>query len=485
MLLRPAAAAFVSVVLITAIAESGFAEEKLPRIEDFRLGVAKEDVARAQFERTKALAAETYLWGLPAFLHYRQTTEIKQARLLMAPDEESFGSWVLLRNLATPADKNNVMPNVDTLYGAAYLLLDKQGPAVLSLPAIKDRYYSVAMHDAYFNTFAVAGTRTTDGQAANVLILPPNYTDPIPAGFDSVVRAPTSGIALFQRIYTRDPSDVPLVRELQNQITLSSLLRWQEKKRGFDRISTPEFDAPAPVRDTRDPIAFFDIVSRHTCRNPPPADYAALTRAFAQVGLGPCTAVPDAPQLQAALRAGAGTAQDILDAAISTRETKNGWVVPAPATGVASPDYLTRAVVQITQVASFPPDEAMYFVGTSDADGAPLDGKKSYSLTFAAGQLPPVDPRAFWSLTMYDAGSNLLVDNQIKRYILRPTTPGLMKNEDGSLTLYMAHAKPNAVPEGNWLPAPAGGFIVVLRTYLPDASIQRGQWFPPSIWPLV
>ena len=40
-----------------------------------------------------------------------------------------------MRELATPKT-TTVSPNVDTLYGASYLLLNQQGPVVLSVPPI-------------------------------------------------------------------------------------------------------------------------------------------------------------------------------------------------------------------------------------------------------------------------------------------------------------------------------------------------------------
>lgn len=458
-----------------------------PRIEDFRPDLPKPEIEAAGQQNLRALASQAYLWGMPLFLHYRQTTEIKQARRLIAPTEEPFGGWFLLRNLASPADRANVLPNVDTLYGAAYLLLDKQGPVVLSLPAIRDRYYSVALHDAYFNTFAVVGARTTGGKAVDVLILPPDFKGKVPGGFAQVIRAPTAGVAAFQRIFTRDAADVPGVRTLQDQIRFAPLATWRQKDHAFPKIASPEFDSPTAVRETRDPLRFFEIVSAHGCRNPAPAAFGALLDAFRRAGLGPCTTLPKADELpkadddRAAIADGARDAQVLINARISAGAVRNGWKVPDPNTGKASLDYTGRAVVQIHQIASFSPDEAMYFTAKADSAGAPLDGGNAYGLTFAKDGLPPVGPGAFWSLTMYDATTNLLVENPISRYILRPTTPGLTKNADGSLTLHISHRKPAAVPEGNWLPAPAGGFIVVLRTYYPDAAIQSGKWFPPAL----
>jgi hypothetical protein len=81
---------------------------------------------------------------------------------------------------------------------------------------------------------------------------------------------------------------------------------------------------------------------------------------------------------------------------------------------------------------------------------------------------------------MYGENS-LLVENPLNRYIVRPNSPGLTYAADGSLTLYIQHAQPKGVPEGNWLPAPEGAFNVALRTYQPQVAIVNGTWFPPGI----
>ena len=77
----------------------------------------------------------------------------------------------------------------------------------------------------------------------------------------------------------------------------------------------------------------------------------------------------------------------------------------------------------------------------------------NYTITFPAGQLPPVN--AFWSVTMYDGKSQLLIKNPINRYLINsPMLPGMKKNADGSLTLYIQKDSPGKAKETNWLPAP-------------------------------
>ena len=64
-------------------------------------------------------------------------------------------------------------------------------------------------------------------------------------------------------------------------------------------------------------------------------------------------------------------------------------------------DWLLRAAAAKAGIYGNDAVEAMYPMSRLDATGATLDGSKhNYTLTFAAGQFPPVN--AFWSVTMYD-----------------------------------------------------------------------------------
>jgi hypothetical protein len=117
-----------------------------------------------------------------------------------------------------------------------------------------------------------------------------------------------------------------------------------------------------------------------------------------------------------------------------------------------------------------------------------LDASKhNYTLTFAKGELPPVN--AFWSVTMYDGKTQLLIENPINRYLINsPMLPGLKKNPDGSLTLYIQKDAPSADKKANWLPAPNGQIYMVMRLYWPKEPPKPsilppgdGTWKPPAI----
>src|SRR5262249_20205700 len=95
-------------------------------------------------------------------------------------------------------------------------------------------------------------------------------------------------------------------------------------------------------------------------------------------------------------------------------------------------------------------------------------------------QTPPV--RGFWSLTLYDP-QFFFVANKLNKYTVSPRND-LKYNADGSLDLSIQHESPGAGKEANWLPAPKGRFILMLRLYWPRENkppILDGSWKPPAV----
>src|SRR5262249_53107787 len=138
--------------------------------------------------------------------------------------------------------------------------------------------------------------------------------------------------------------------------------------------------------------------------------------------------------------------------------TVNGWRIGAAAGSreFYKGNWALRAAAAKLGIYGNSEAEAVYPFTRNDANGIVLDGSKhTYQMTFAPGQLPPVN--AFWSITMYDGRTQLLIDNPINRYLINsPMLPALAKNADGSITLYVQKASPGKDREANWLPAPAG-----------------------------
>ena len=127
----------------------------------------------------------------------------------------------------------------------------------------------------------------------------------------------------------------------------------------------------------------------------------------------------------------------------------------------------------------------MYPIYLVYSNGEPMDGSKaSYRLRFAQGEGPPAE--AFASLTLYEMPASLLYANPINRYLINsPMLKDLVRDDDGGVTIYVQHDSPGAALEANWLPAPAGPFIVVMRLYLPGPTALDGSWTPPPLEPVM
>jgi hypothetical protein len=167
----------------------------------------------------------------------------------------------------------------------------------------------------------------------------------------------------------------------------------------------------------------------------------------------------------------------------------NGWVVGSAFGGRAfyNGDWLLRAAAAKAGIYGNDAIEAMYPLAKTLPDGTELDGAKhTYTLTFAKGEFPPVN--AFWSVTMYDGRTQLLIKNPIDRYLINsPMLPTLKKNADGSLTLYIQKDSPGKDKESNWLPTPDGPIYMVMRLYWPKTEPPsvlppgEGSWKPPAV----
>ena len=156
----------------------------------------------------------------------------------------------------------------------------------------------------------------------------------------------------------------------------------------------------------------------------------------------------------------------------------NGWGYTTK-TGVYGTDYLMRAFVTAIGLGANRPQDAVYPTSQKDAHGDKYNGAHKYVMRFPKGQLPPVE--GFWSLTMYDS-SYFFVNNPLNRYSIS-ARQDLKENPDGSTDLYIQKDSPGKDKEANWLPAPAGDFILMLRMYWPqetDPSIINGTWKIPA-----
>lgn len=144
-------------------------------------------------------------------------------------------------------------------------------------------------------------------------------------------------------------------------------------------------------------------------------------------------------------------------------------------------NYIGRAVGAWTGIYA---NSAEVFLGIAgverQADGKPFSGVNNYTITFGKDDFPPVD--AFWSITLYKLPSRLLYENPIQRYAINsPMVKDLVRNPDGSVSIYIQHESPGKALESNWLPCPEGNLTMAFRCYLPQEKLRKGAWSSPPV----
>jgi hypothetical protein len=429
------------------------------------------------------LATDAYVFGYPLVTMEMTRRVLTNVAAPTGARGAPMGQLTSLREYPDASFRAVTAPNADTLYTTGFFDVGRE-PYVLSIPDMKGRYFLMPMLDGWTTVFQVPGTRTTGTGAQTYAITGPGWRGTLPAGVTEY-RSRTNIVWLLGRVYcTGTPEDYAAVHALQDQIRLVPLS-------AYGRPYTPPAGATDPAVDTRtavrdqvnrmDARAYFTLLAQLMKANPPsPADAPALAK-FARIGLVPGQDF-DAGKLNADFAGRIpqiGFDRIMLQYRVNpAMKDVNGWGYTTR-TGVYGTDYLMRALVTAIGLGANRPQDAVYPVSRKDVDGDEYDGANRYVLRFPPDQLPPA--QGFWSLTMYN-DRYFFVANPINRYSIS-ARENLKRNADGSVDLLIQRESPGADKESNWLPAPAGKFVLMMRLYWPsetDPSILDGSWTIPG-----
>ncbi|MGY2845326.1 hypothetical protein ACVIWU_004804 [Bradyrhizobium sp. USDA 4509] len=436
---------------------------------------------RPGFFKAKDIAEAGFIYGLPMVMAYGVMNEYavdKSSGQYKAPFNTLFNE----ARVFTYEDTAVITPNSDTPYSFAWLDLRAE-PLVFSVPAIDPkRYYSLQLNDLNTYNFGYVGTRATGSDAGSYMIVGPRWTGVTPAGIKKVFRSTTDFCLGLLRTQLFDPADIEAVKKIQagyKAQPLSSFLNQPAP-------SFPKFEKDL-VR-----TEFFEYLDFALQFAPALPEDRWIREQLARIGVGPgksfdfrSLSLEDKAEILLGMKEGE---RKVSEAVATLGKDINGWRVGAPFGDAAffHGDWLMRAAAAKAGIYGSDAVEAMYPLGKVDVDGKELDcSKSSYTLTFPAEQLPPVN--AFWSVTMYDGKTQLLVKNPINRYLINsPMLPHMKCGSDGSLTIYVQNKSPGADKEANWLPAPDGPIYVVMRLYWPKTTppsilpAGEGTWKPPG-----
>ncbi len=440
------------------------------------------------FSESKAIAEEGFIYGLPLVMNYVVNYQYwldKNSGQYKCPMNELFSE----HRVFTYKDTAVVTPNSDTPY--SFVCLDLRAePYVLSVPAVdKDRYYSLQFTDWNTFNYGYVGTRATGDQPGDYLVVGPTWNGTAPAGIKKVYRSSTDFTLVIYRTQLFGPDDMPNVEKIQSEYKVQPLS-------AYTHTAPPPAAPPVNFPAVDEKLAkenFFEYLDFVLQFAPPATEEKGIRSRLAKIGVGAGKKfnfkdLDLEHKLEIGLGMKAGMKKVVESEARMGRKI-NGWRV-----GSAFGDreffngnWLLRAAAAKAGIYGNDAVEAMYPMTRHDGSNEPLNGNKhQYTLTFPANAMPPVN--AFWSVTMYDGKSQLLIQNPLNRYLINsPMLPGMKKNADGSLTLYIQRDSPGPDRESNWLPAPDDYMYLVMRLYWPKTQPPsilppgEGTWKPPGI----
>jgi hypothetical protein len=434
--------------------------------------------------KTYDIAKDAYVYGFPMIAAYKAMYQFNIDK--SSPQYKGPFNRVLSEGrVFTPKDTAIVTPNSDTPYSMVQMDLRVE-PMVLCVPAIdKSRYYSVQLTDLYTFNYGYIGTRATGTDAGCYMVTGPGWKGETPPGIAKTFNSETDfSLAIF-RTQLFNPADIDNVKKIQAQYKAQSLSQF------FGRPAPRPLPTPFPkfTMDAfkTDAFSYLNFLMQFTPATGPAEVEKPLRARFAEIGISPGNPYNFSKlSLERRLLQGLGIKEgykEIVQRRASIGRVVNGWRIAAAFGDRAfyDGDYALRAAAALAGIYGNDADEALYPLAVADNNGDRLDGKKhKYTITFPAGGLPPVN--AFWSVTMYDGKTQLLIENPIKRYLINsPMLPDLKKNADGSVTIFVQKDTPGADKESNWLPAPNGPIYMVMRLYWPKQEAVNGSWKPPVI----
>lgn len=442
------------------------------------------DLASRMIQRR---AVEAVIWATPAVNFDR----MYQAMVQDAKAGEGSNKVVYWSRLFNWKNQT-LTPNPDSIYFMPFFNTKDVGPIVLEIPPAEGGSITGSIDDCWQTAIADVGPAGTDqGRGGKYLVLPPDYKDKVPSAYIPLQTFNYQGYALLRSILkSSSEADVAAAVAYGKQVRLYPLSQTAHPP------ATQFVDAIDVVYDATIPwdMRYFESLNRVVQTEPWLTRDKAMIDPLKSIGIE--KGKPFNPD---------GTTQDALKLAIAEAhawlanhyETQyfpppfypgGHWSLPASpevvqglSTFYANPDAYpldsrgTAYTLGFFSTKHFGAGQA-YLMTFKDKEGNKLDGNITYRLNVPANA--PV--RQYWSATVYDRETHALIRNA--SWPSRSSqTPGLQKNNDGSVDIYFGPKAPQG-KESNWVPTNTGsGFEVLFRLYGPDKAFADKTWKLPDI----
>ncbi len=435
--------------------------------------LAKPYRADAADADVRASARDGYVFGYPLVL-MMVTKAIATAA--------AGGAWVHMLSGPTPPFRIVVAPNGDTRYSSLWADLSAE-PQVLHVPDAGGRYFVAQVMDAWTDVLADPTTRIAGSSPADYALIGPRWNGTLPAGLRAV-RSSTDDVWILARTRARSDDSPDAITAIQRGYRIVPLSRYGEAA----------FQPPPPI--LRDP-------NTPTGPTPPSLVASMGSTSVLRHARDRAAAQPAAPGRRADRRTPASGGADAARAQRTVRvhrlagrrcryrrRTSAHRLLRSAERRARQRLALDARHGPLRHELPLPRDDRAHA-----ARGEPSRKTRSIpkrastpkaSASRANAGMRCTSPRTRCrrrtrsGRSRCTAPAGYLVENPINRYTLRDAA--LRRNADGSIDVAIAHDAPSG-DTTNWLPAPPGPFVVMLRMYWPRQAGIDGTYAIPPLEP--
>ncbi|MEX6686415.1 DUF1254 domain-containing protein [Danxiaibacter flavus] len=466
----------VTIQVFAACNSSGTTSGSAPASDTAQTATFKPANVNEQVLYNRAFNA--VIWGMPAV-----NSELMHESLLQAKgDYNQIVYWSDLVN-----SKNQTLtPNPDVIYVNPFYDTRK-GPVVLEIPPAEG-WSSItgSLDDAWQTAIEDVGPAGVDkGKGGKYLITPPGYKDKVPAGYISMPSSTYTGFAILRsNIGAGTKEDIAKAVEYGKRVKIYPYAQAANPPQSVmvDLMQTP-FGNIIPYN-----IHFFESLNSFVQREPWLTRDMVMVEQLKTIGIEKGkNFTPDA-RTKEVLTAAIADAHKWLDGQYEMVFKPpfydgTNWALPA------NPQTLKAITENYTDANNYPVDGRaiaysiayfsakhlgsgqFYLMSIKDKDKKTFDGSALYKLHLPAN----VPVKLYWSVTAYDRETHALIEG-LPHASRASTSPGLQKNADGSVDVYIG-AKAPAGKEANWIPTDAkSGFELMARFYGPEKEFFEKKW---------
>ena len=364
-----------------------------------------------------------------------------------------------------------VNPGFDVAALEAWLAVDDRTPALLAVPEVINRYYTVQILDEWGDVITNINPRTFPSHTHGTFaFVSPGSKARIPNDAARIVLR-SNKAKMIARLEVRQDRDG--VSRLQRRFQLAS--------QGNPSIMPAP---PLPMFGNRELIGveMFEGAEHvlATALDTMPGA-AALQEKVRVVSRYTATGRTARLEVEGLLRE--RVIPDFLDyTERQATEMRNHWRSSQSGdAGAIVPNFRLRTATSLESIWNNVPDEMLIFQASRDAAGKLLNGSNTYVMEFTPNQSPATVVSGHWSLTLVSVPGYRVVLNPLDRYQFNSHSL-LVPERDGSLRVFVGPRPPQNAPISNWLPSSDWKpFSLTMRMYVPADVVKRGEWFPPPL----